>query len=568
MSAAAASGVLGLWDGHDASVALVSDGELVFALSEERVARCKRQSGFPAGALEACLRFADHHGVEISRVAVAGRWGRAPLRLLERLYARGDQNRDVLGLSSTAVRGFENVAPGLPGLRRAERWLGLAALRRRLARQLGREPGLHTVEHHEAHAWSASLGVTGDPALVVTWDAYGEGVALTARPAEAPWRPELRHGVDVSLARLYGAVTQELGFGEGDEGKVMALAAKGDPGAAAGRFESLFELRDGAPRLRARLGRGAVRRLLGGLSREDSAAALQLTAEQQVSAWIRGALQSCGAPRRLLLAGGLFANIRVNQVLAAMPEVSGLFVFPNMTDGGLSAGAACLAFARSYGGALVEPVEHVFLGPEVSDSELRRAAEGSGLSWRRVAEPERDVAAYLREGRVVCRYAGRDEFGPRALGNRSILFEAGNPRTGRRVNAALGRDDFMPFGPVLRAEDLGEVSMSASSAADLAWMTIAVDATERFREQCPGAVHVDGTARPQVVSRGAAPEMHRIMSAYREAGGGPAVVNTSFNLHGEPIVHTAEDAVRTFKASGLDVLMLGDIELVRADPAG
>ena len=164
---------------------------------------------------------------------------------------------------------------------------------------------------------------------------------------------------------------------------------------------------------------------------------------------------------------------------------------------------------------------------------------------------------------MVCRYVGRDEFGPRALGNRSILFAAGDPALGARVNRALGRDDFMPFGPVLAAEDAGAALQIPTPGLDLAHMTVAVDATSAFRDECPGAVHLDGTTRAQVVSPASDPNLHELVIEHRRTGGGPALINTSLNLHGEPIVHTPEDAVRTFLASGLDALFLGTWECLR-----
>lgn len=575
-------GILGIWDGHEASVSLVVDGALVFALSEERPSRRKRHSGFPRRALARALAFAAERGQVVTDVALAGHDGRAPLRLLEPLYARGDPHRDTGDLASRAVRAWENALPRLPGVRALERAVGRAAALRRVLPALraagGPPPRVHTVPHHEAHAFSALFGPQREGALVVTWDAYGEGRAATLRDAARPTAPLVERGVDVGLAELYGAVTLALGFREGDEGKVMGLAARGRPAVAADRLRGLFTTGPAGPRLRDALRHGRLRRLLRGVSRDDAAAAVQAVAEELATAWLGAALDGAArdgaahdpstgraAPRPLLLAGGFFANIRVNQALAALPGVSGLFVFPNMVDGGLSAGAAHRVWWAASG-ALATPLRDAFLGCAFDPAPTLAIARAQGLTVRRLADPASAAAAHLRAGRVVCRCEGRDEFGPRALGNRSILFAAERPALVQRVNAALGRDDFMPFGPLVRLEEAREEWPDDGPGPrwrDLGYMTIAAPASAALRRAAPAAVHLDGTTRPQVVDPETTPGLHRLLTEFRRRGGGPAVVNTSFNLHGEPIVHGPEDALRTFVASDLDVLLLGDHEVTR-----
>ena len=554
--------VLGVWDGHDASVALIADGRLVFALSEERPSRRKRHSGFPRRALARCLSWAADHGIRPTHTALAGSWGRAPQRLLEPLYARGDPRREPLGLASRAAMAWENRVAAYPALRRWERPAGLVAVRARLAAALGGNTPLHVVDHHEAHAFSALLGAPGAGALVITCDAYGEGVAATVRGADGPLRPAVRAPAPWGLPLLYGAVTVALGFAEGDEGKVTGLAARGDPERLGGRFHGLFREGSGPPALRRSLGRREIRALIRGASVEDVAAGLQECAEEQTERWIARLLDDVARPTPLLLAGGLFANVRINRGLARLPGLDGLFVFPHMGDGGLSVGAA----HRLWFGLrrrLAQPWDGAALGRSFERTAARGAAERAGLSVRPVESASIAAARRLHQGRVVCRFTGRDEFGPRALGNRSILFSAADPGLCARVNRALGRDDSMPFGPVLADEDVGSALQVPAPPIDLAHMTVAVDATPAFRRECPGAVHVDGTARPQVVRRSRDPELHALLTAHRREGGGRALINTSFNLHGEPVVHTPEDAVRTFVASGLDTLYLGDLECSR-----
>lgn len=555
--------VLGLWDGHEASVSLLAEGRLVFALSEERTSRQKRASGFPEGAVRAALSFADEQALEITDVALAGQHGRAPLRLLEPLYRKSSPERDPLSLSSVAVRAWESLLPRATGLRALEAALGRLAPLRRLAGLLPRPFRVHVVPHHDAHAWSALFGAHDASALVLTWDAYGEGLAATARSAHSPERLVAALPTSAGLAMLYGAVTHALGFKEGDEGKVMGLAARGRPEVAGARVEQLFRADTAAPCLKRPLSHAELRRLIDGLGREDVAAGLQAVTERELGRWLRSLLGGRARPARLLLAGGLFANIRVNQALGR-EDVGGVYVFPNMVDGGLSAGAAHKVwYEQSH--SLAEEPETLHLGPRMEASQVTRALDASALRVERRGPAAARMAARISRGEVIAVADGRDEFGPRALGARSILFSASREGLPGRVNRGLGRDGFMPFGPAVLDEATTGCWTGVPAASDLGTMTLAVDASADFERRFPSAVHVDGTTRPQVVRAGSAPRLHEMLSRLQAMGEAPVVINTSFNRHGEPIVHSLEDALRTFSASDIDALFIGEDEITRRD---
>jgi len=554
-------GILGVWDGHEASVALVHRGELVFALSEERPARQKRCSGFPRRAMDACLAWAAEQGVDVGAVALAGRWGRAPLRLAEPLYASTSPLRDPLSPGSVAVRAWETHLSHRRSARRIEAAVGLLPIRRRLARRLGHRIPLYTVDHHRAHAFAAMLAADRDGALVLTWDAYGDGLAATCRRADAPDDVLATLPVDAGVARLWGAVTVALGYQEGDEGKVMGLAARGRPGPAGDRILGLFSVGEGAPRLRRPLDAAAVQHLVSGLDREEIAAGLQAATVELVTGWTGGLLERHPGVQRVLLAGGLFANVLLNDALVASRPLTPVDVFAAVGDGGLSAGAAHEVYRRLTG-RFATPARHVFLGCGVDPAAAERSATAAGLRGSRVEAPAQRAGEHLAAGHVVCRFTGREEFGPRALGHRSILFRADAPALAERVGRALGRDRSMPFGPALRDEDLSLLA-GQTAASSLRTMTRAVHATPALRRLAPIAVHVDGSTRPQAVSRSATPGLWTTLDVLKARGGPPAAINTSFNLHGEPIVHDAQDAVRSFLRSGLDVLYLGNLELIR-----
>jgi carbamoyltransferase len=187
---------------------------------------------------------------------------------------------------------------------------------------------------------------------------------------------------------------------------------------------------------------------------------------------------------------------------------------------------------------------------------MERALCAAGLPSRRIPDPTAEAAERLARGQVLGWFEGREEFGPRALGRRSILFSAHDPRLGDEVNRRLGRDDFMPFGPVTRREDAPALWRPPGDGTDLSTMTVAVDATAALADPCPLAVHVDGTSRPQVLDAQTHPALHALLTRHAQATGEPALINTSFNLHGEPIVHTPADALRTARAARLDACLL------------
>jgi len=554
--------VLGIWDGHEAAVALVHEGRLAFALSEERPSRRKRHSGFPDQALDACLRWAARKGVQVTAVALAGRWGRAPPRLAERMYAATNPHRDPLSTTSSLLRGWENTLPDHPVARRIEAAAGRRAVARHVHRALGRRVPLVPVGHHRAHAHAAMLAPAHADALVITWDAYGEGLAATCRGAEDPETVLAALTHEAGVARLWGALTVALGFREGDEGKVMGLAARGRAATVRDRVRDLFEVVHGGPRLRSPLGRAAVHALLRGQAREDVAAGLQAATEELVGGWIGRLLAANPHREHLALGGGLFANVVLTGALARQRGVRSLHVFGAMGDGGLAAGAA-RAVHRAPTGREVAPCADLYVGYELDEAQALRAVQRAGLAARRVDRPAVSAGAHVAAGRVVCRYCGRDEFGPRALGHRSILFRADSPALVDRVGRALGRDRSMPFAPALQEEDVGLLATDVAPEA-LTTMTVAVPASETLRRQSPAAVHVDGSVRPHLVRRDTSPGLWTVLDRQRHAGAPPVVINTSFNRHGEPIVFSPDDAVHTFVRTGLDVLQLGNLEVVRS----
>ena len=565
--------VLGVVDGlHDAGAALVADGRLVAAANEERFTRKKLQGGMPTESIAAVLSTAGCDARDVDAVAVGGlatpTLATRVFRPAQAMFAPSlgicfdrpwhpvDRLGDLVRYRLRLSRARPEAAVG-----RAEGTLARPVLSRGLPRGLRGKP-LVFVDHHLAHAESAWRTAGEERRLVVTCDAHGDGKSLTVSVGEGGrLRPVFALGVEASIGAFYSLVTKRLGFVPGrDEGKVLGLAASGDPAGIAAPFpfrwegEALVYAGEWGLRARRTLEALADRR------REDAAAWVQRGTEEVLLAGISRWLERTGADR-VALAGGVFANVRINGLVAALPGVVDVHVFPHMGDGGLAAGAALHAADPTPA-----PLASAYLGPPLSDAECEAAARGAGFSVSRPADPDGALADALVAGRPVVRCVGPMEFGPRALGHRSILAPADRPEASAALNGALQRDDFMPFAPILRAEEASGAFPGLAPVARAArFMTVALPAAAAFVEACPAAVHVDGTARPQVVGEEDEPSLHRLLGAYHECTGRPGLVNTSFNMHQEPIVASAADAVRSFRASGLSRMRLGPLVLDRPE---
>ena len=541
---------LGLCDGHDAGACLARDGGIVAAVSEERLTRRKRQAGFPYQSIQCCLELAGVSASAIHQIAVAERSGRSLHRLVDYFYRRTDPNRLMNRRSNRASSALQNF------LARQARWSDRDAafskniLEKRLA-EIGLRAPLVLVDHHLAHTMSAAKGSGFAEALVITMDAFGDGISGTV----SHWkdgRLEMLERIPYphSPALLYGLVNAELGYGEGEEGKVTAMAAQSDSTAAKGLFESLFTSNQGSFRM-ARFTPAWLKRAVSQFAPADIAAGLQLCIQDLLSALVGYWMKKTGA-RNLSLAGGLFANVRLNQVVAEANGCMDLYVFPHMGDGGLCVGAALAASDDPTPTGQFIPV----VGPAPDCSTIDGLSTASLINRPLDEAAIKAMAGRLAEGWAIGIVNGPMEFGPRALGHRSILFSAQHPELARRISDALERSLLMPYAPVVREEDL-KLFTSARAWKAFSCMTATADALPGIADRFPTAVHVDGTMRIQTVSRKNDPLLHDILTAYGEWVSPPLLINTSFNRHKEPIVADVSQAMDLFIKSPLAGLVAG-----------
>ena len=553
---------------HESSVGIVVDGRLRAAVAEERFSRIKNQAGFPTQALEFCLRQAGISARDVDYVAYGALpWSKERLRDVE---GYGRNVVYVAGTTDRALTKLSHVANFTRNLIINKEWESLGGTERKIRaglREFGLVEKMVYTDHHLAHCASAYYTSGFDRCLAVSLDGYGSGQAGSFYLGEAG-KLKLLSPIPYphSLGTFYRRVTTALGFKPNrHEGKIVGLAAFGDPSKLYDEVRARFDFdHEDYFRFKSSQDPFFERHLVDRHSREDIAAAYQRVLEDVASFYIRRWVQRTGV-RHIACAGGVFANVKMNQRIMEIPEIESIFVFPAMSDGGVGVGAA-LALHADLKGAVPTPLPNVYLGPEYTSAEMERALRRAGLPFRRSAQVESDIVDRLVDNKVVARFTGAMEFGPRALGNRSILYPATEPSVNKWLNDRLKRTEFMPFAPISLDERAGELYENVDRMRYSAqFMTVTTNCTARMKRESPAAVHVDGTARPQLVTEEINPSTYRVLKRYDEQTGIPTLINTSFNIHEEPIVCSPEDAIRAFQDGALEVLALGDFIVDRPE---
>ena len=562
--------ILGIWDGHDSGAALLQDGRLLFAVNEERLTRRKLEIVFPARSIAACLTHAQIAPQQIHLVAAttcdpAKTLGRVWPGSKERYYnvrRRKSAQGPLAGLTRTMKYRMTEWPPG-----RVSRTISAIVLKRQLAAVGFNRARLQIVDHHVAHAAAAAWTSGFDRCAVLTIDGLGDGLSATIsrfadgrldRMAASP----ARHSIGV----FFEHVTNLLNMRElEDEGKVMALADYAAPiDAASNPLLPWVRVKDGiiTTRWPGHAFRRPLARVHWRFPNEQFAYLAQQTVERAVVALARDAVRLTGH-RRLALAGGVVSNVKATRQIRLLPEVDDLFVFPHMGDGGLALGAAVSASVESGDPPRID-MNRLDLGPaydpQVIESRLRAAnlpatCVGGNLPCR--------VADLLAGGKIVMWFQGGMEYGPRALGHRSVLARPDRPDLRDRLNLVLKRRVwYQPFCPSMLASEAPRLLSDWTGGPNRA-MTMAYQVSEGSREQLAGVMSVDGTCRPQIVDDDDDRPFAAVLRLARERWGVAAVLNTSFNIHGEPLVCTPDQAVDVFLRSGADALAIGPFLVMR-----
>jgi carbamoyltransferase len=583
---------------HDSAAALVRDGEIVAAAQEERFTRRKHDAGFPQRAVDYCL---DEAGLAPEALDYVVFYEK-PLLKLDRL---------IETYLAFAPRGFGSFRRALP-LWMGEKLRVQRALDRAFAGRFKRR--FLFTEHHEAHAASAFFPSPFDEAAILTMDGVGEW-ATAAIGVGRGRHIELTHEMRFphSPGLLYSAFTYYCGFRvNGGEYKLMGLAPYGAPRHAATILRELVDLRaDGSLRLDMRyfdyahgltMTNERFHRLFGAPPRRpeeplaelhmDLAASIQQVTEEIVLRMARHAHALTGL-RRLCMAGGVALNCVANGRLAREGPFERVWAQPAAGDAGGAVGAALFAHHQLLGGErrvhAGDSMRGCLLGPAFGDEDVRRCLDAAGAAYEVMADEAAlldRTARLLADGKVVGWFQGRMEYGPRALGARSILADPRPPDMQRRLNQRTKfRESFRPFAPSVLAEAAGEWfdggaagkdadnpymlftwSVKADRRLDCAAALDAARGTDKLhvpRSVIPAVTHVDFSARAQSVDAGRNARYHALLRRFRDLTGCPVLVNTSFNVRGEPIVCSPADAWRCFAATDMDALAMGRFVLLK-----
>ena len=545
-------------DNHESGAALIIDGNLVGAINEERINRQKMSARFPWKSIEWLLSSNSLSPDRVDLIVVASTVTPAlPFRIFKDWHERVKQSADQFSYLLNIYFIYQVLAKFTWLPIKLEEFISRFVLKRRF-RSRGFKCPVKTIDHHLAHAISAYLPSGIEPCLIVTADAMGDGVTLTVNVGQkGKIRRIYWQSGFCALSTYYSRATQFLGFtANKHEGKVVGLAAHGDPSKLIEKFRRRLHFTgcgfNYINHFLPESERYGFFASLKGEPKADIAAALQENLEKEFVKFLRYWIERTGL-NQVALAGGIFANVKLNQRLHNEGGLRQIYIVPNMGDGGLCVGAALFPNMSGY-----KRETTVYLGPSYDDGQIESVLRSFHLSYERPSNLVQEIARRLADGEVVARFNGRTEFGPRALGNRSILYRTDDPKVMDWLNDQLKRTEFMPFAPVTMVEFARECYVDAVGAEPTwRYMNITFDCTKKMKALSPGVVHVDGTARPQILCREDNPEYYDILSEYHRLTGNPSLLNTSFNMHEEPIVNTPEDAVRAFLAARLDALAIG-----------
>jgi carbamoyltransferase len=546
---------------HESSAALLVDGKVAAACEEERLNRVKhaKQSRvdnpheLPEQAIRYCLDCTGLKPSDIDRVAYS---------------------------FDPALRRAEFDANWWPDPQMEVEFLRCLgkvgdATEKLLQHKVG--DAMKFVPHHLAHAASAYYPSGYDAAAILVIDGTGEVACSTlARGEGARIETIETFSYPHSLGFVWEHASIHLGFSPYDASKVMGMAAYGDPAVYRQHLASIIAVSDDSYRVDlAALGfpspdPAGFAPLLGPRRKPDEefqphhmdfAAALQAATDAAVLAMLRRLERSVGRERRLCIAGGVALNCVTNDLVRRASGFTDIFIPSAPHDAGTAVGAALAVHCDEHGTRPPPSGATPYLGPQFNEREILAAVKAAGLTPRKSKNVARDAADMIADGNIVGWFQGRMEFGPRALGNRSLLADPRRPDTRAILNNRVKhREDFRPFAPSVLSEHADEWFEIGPHLASHEYMLFACPTKDGYRQRIPAVIHQDGTARVQIVQRAANPRFHQLISCFFERTGVPLLLNTSFN-DSEPIVCTPAHAIATFRSTGIDALFMGDIFL-------
>jgi carbamoyltransferase len=558
---------LGINDGHNSGAAIVQDGEVKSAIQEERLRNIKNFSGVPELSIKAVFDSSGINPVEIDVIALVS---------LNRTYAplqKVPLRNKLFAISSPLVHGhtFSNLYVKI-----LHRFRKIDSLKK-VFKELGLDQkNITFIEHHGCHAACAYYQRPwDDDSLVLTLDGAGDGLSAT-----------ISTGNDYQIERIasttyydspgnnfYSEITGFLGFKRWEhEYKLMGMAPYGRYEYCIDEMRKIIRINPKKPlEFQNTIGaagtrvQGKLRKLLALQRFDNIAAACQKHFEDIVTQWVKNAIKETDL-HKVACAGGMFLNVKANKLIREMEEVEDVFFYPASDDGGTPVGAALEAYYRLCEQEGIKPtkksLEGLYYGMLYTDEEVKAAIKSTGWQDRaqKIDDIESEIAELVSKGKVIARFSGKEEWGPRSLGNRSIIANPSDLNIIRKINFAIKMRDFwMPFAPSILKERIDDYIINPKPAY---YMIEAFDTKKAADEIIAGLHPFDRTARPQTVNE-YNPSYKRIIENFQEITGIGGVLNTSFNLHGYPICGTPKVAIDTLDKSGLDGLAINNYLLIK-----
>ena len=558
--------LLGFSDASSGSSAcIIRDGVVLAAIDEERIRRIKYCGGFPELAIKEVIQIAKIRSSDIDRVAIGYKEILLPSYIKQTILnqrtvtANPIKNwTDRVGISM--FEKYYSYSHSSKFLKRFEYTTTQNMIRSALSK-LGINAPIVRYDHHTCHAATAALTSGWSKCLVITADGRGDGITSTVSIFENNKLKRLSYStVESSLGHFFGAVTEAIGFRYGnDEGKTEALAAFGKETKAYNILKSFFHVEE--LEIKGKLAPYhrnislKFSHLLKDFRKEDSAYAAQRVLDETVTELVKNAIRITGI-NHVVLAGGIFYNVKTNQKIYEIPEVADMYIYPAAGDSGVSIGAVLLD-SHLHEGVKNKKTEHVYYGTSYSNDYIKSVLDKTDLKYEYIE----DIGSYvgseiIPNNSMVGWFRGRMEFGPRALGARSVLISPKKLENKKKILSTIKkRPEFQPFCPSIAHESMKDYVINDKNS-EVPFMILALTGTEKMVKEAPATTFIDKSIRVQDVKREINPEFHSLISNFGNISGTPVLLNTSFNKSGQAIVHTPEQALYDLKNSGLDYLVL------------
>ncbi len=559
--------ILGIHNGHDASACLFKDQDMVAFCKEERITREKNDGRrFNLSAVDEVLSIA---GITINDIDIVS---------FSKMYLPANcyiKQKNKLQVAYHQLIGHKTDRRLIQVMNKSGNYdvsqhVQFAPLKKKLGVKPSSE--IYFVNHHFSHILGAfKYTCWENEALYISCDGggdnacysayYFDGKELECLDGGESETTKIKHNFGASIGLAYAYVTGKLGFTPNrHEGKITGLAAFGSP-IKGEEIRRLFTITEKG-RIESSMQNIeelhlTLSSIIDGVSKEDAAASIQYATEKVIENWVQ-MLLTIRPVKYVGMSGGVFANVRLNQIIAELSGVKEVFIFPAMSDEGLSAGNCISALIEKHGIKNLKrnKLDDLYFGRAYSAQDLIETSKLQKLLIHEGNDIAKVCAVLLEKGLAGAIYSHTMEMGPRALGGRSILASPVQREINNSLNDRLGRTEFMPFAPYVRLEDAQDVfEIDACNAEACRFMTITTNVKQQYHTMIQAVVHVDGTARPQVISRETNSLYYDILTEFKNRTGIPCLVNTSFNAHEEPIINTPVEAVQALVDNRVDFLV-------------